>query len=233
MRSKVYVETSVISYLTAWRSRDLVIAGNQETTKEWWDRKDEFDVFISQFVLDEAGAGDSNAAHERINALKGIRELEVVEQVIELAQELIIQTALPSKARLDALHIAVAAVHRMNFLLTWNCTHIANPMKRPTIENVIRGLGYVPLLSVPHKNYWRLSMKITNQIIEEIHAFRAEYAQRYNYDLKAICEAARQKQTQSGHEIVSFFVPDQPVDSTLSLKGEPRGQLAADTDFRR
>ena len=76
-------------------------------------------------------------------------------------------------------------------------------------------------------------MKITSPIIEEIHAFRAEYARRYNYDLKAICEAARQKQTQSGHEIVSFFVPNQLVDSTSSIKSEPRGQLAADTDFRR
>lgn len=144
MKHKVYIETSVISYLTAWPSRDLVIAGNQETTKEWWDRKNEFDIFISQFVLDEAGAGDSGAAGERLNALKGIRELEIVEQVIEMGQELIIQTALPSKARLDALHIAVAALHQMNFLLTWNCTHIANPIQRPKIETVIRGFGYIP-----------------------------------------------------------------------------------------
>ncbi len=144
MKHKVYIETSVISYLTAWRSRDLVIAGNQETTREWWDRKNEFDVFISQFVLDEASAGDANAAHQRLNALNGIRELEVVDQVIDMAQELIIQAALPSKARLDALHIAVAALHRMNFLLTWNCTHIANPIQRPVIESVIRSFGYTP-----------------------------------------------------------------------------------------
>jgi hypothetical protein len=144
MKRKVYIETSVISYLTAWRSRDLVIAGNQETTKEWWDRRNEFDIFISQFVLDEAAAGDSDAALARLSALKDTRELEVVEQVIEIGQELIIQTALPAKARIDALHIAVAALHRMNFLLTWNCTHIANPMQRPIIESVIRGFGYTP-----------------------------------------------------------------------------------------
>lgn len=71
-------------------------------------------------------------------------ELEVVDQVIDMAQELIIQAALPSKARLDALHIAVAALHRMNFLLTWNCTHIANPIQRPVIESVIRSFGYTP-----------------------------------------------------------------------------------------
>jgi len=100
MKRKVYIETSVISYLTAWRSRDLVIAGNQETTKEWWDRKNEFDIFISQFVLDEAASGNSGAAHLRLDALKGIRELEVVDQVIAIAQELVIQNALPDKAKL-------------------------------------------------------------------------------------------------------------------------------------
>ena len=144
MKQKVYIETSVISYLTAWRSRDLVIAGNQETTQEWWARKDEFDLFISQFVLDEAAAGDSSAAHERLRTLAGIPELEVVEQVIEMSQELIVQTALPANARLDALHISVAALHQMHILLTWNCRHIANPMQRPTIESVIRGFGYQP-----------------------------------------------------------------------------------------
>jgi len=94
--------------------------------------------------LDEAAAGDSDAAHARLDALKGIRELEVVEQVIEIGQELIMQAALPAKAKLDALHIAVAALHQMNFLLTWNCTHIANPIQRPMIESVIRGFGYTP-----------------------------------------------------------------------------------------
>jgi len=98
----------------------------------------------TQNGIEPAAAGDSDAAHARLDALKGIRELAVVEQVIEIGQELIMQAALPAKAKLDALHIAVAALHQMNFLLTWNCTHIANPIQRPMIESVIRGFGYTP-----------------------------------------------------------------------------------------
>lgn len=144
MKRKVYLETSVVSYLMAWRSRDLVIAGNQETTREWWIQRDKFDLFISQFVLDEAAAGDSNAAAQRLKALEGIPELAVVEQVVDIAEALLMQAALPTKAKLDALHIAVAALHGMDFLLTWNCKHIANPIQRPNIEAIVHGFGYQP-----------------------------------------------------------------------------------------
>ncbi len=144
MKRKVYLETSVVSYLMAWRSRDLVIAGNQETTREWWTQRDKFDLFISQFVLDEAAAGDGNAAAQRLRALEGIPELAVVEQVVDIAEALLTQAALPAKARLDALHIAVAALHGMDFLLTWNCKHIANPIQRPHIEAIVRAFGYQP-----------------------------------------------------------------------------------------
>jgi predicted nucleic acid-binding protein len=144
MKHKVYIETSVISYLTAWRSRDIVIAGNQETTKEWWERRADFDIFISQFVLDEAAAGDVQASAARLLALQDIVELEVIEQVATIGEELLIQTALPSKAGLDALHVAIAALHGMNYLLTWNCKHIANPAQRVKIESVIRSFGYQP-----------------------------------------------------------------------------------------
>lgn len=144
MKQKVYIETSVISYLTAWRSRDIVIAGNQETTKEWWERRADFDIFISQFVLDEAAVGDMQAAAARLLALQDIVELEVIDQVATIGEELLIQTALPSKARLDALHVAIAALHGMNYLLTWNCKHIANPAQRVKIESVIRSFGFQP-----------------------------------------------------------------------------------------
>ena len=144
MKRKVYLETSVVSYLMAWRSRDLVIAGNQETTREWWTQRDKFDLFISQFVLDEAAAGDSNAAAQRLKALEGIPELAVVEQVVDIAEALLMQAALPTKAKLDALHIAVAALHGMDFLLTWNCKHIANPIQRPHIEAIVHAFGYQP-----------------------------------------------------------------------------------------
>jgi hypothetical protein len=144
MKPKVYLETSVISYLVAWRSRDLVIAGNQETTKEWWDRKSDFDLYISQFVLDEAGSGDEGAAQSRLAAVCDVPEIAITPEAIQIAHALIVSAKLPEKARIDALHIAVAACGGMDYLLTWNCTHIANPSLKPKIEFVIRSFGFEP-----------------------------------------------------------------------------------------
>ena len=144
MKPKVYIETSIPSYLTAWRSRDLVVAGNQETTREWWDRRNDFDLYISEFVLQEVSNGDSMAAEIRLKALEGIPEIEITEQVAVIAEKLLEKASLPTKARVDALHIATAASGGMDYLLTWNCTHIANPALRFKIEAVIRSFGCEP-----------------------------------------------------------------------------------------
>lgn len=144
MKPKVYVETSIPSYLTAWRSRDIVIAGNQETTKEWWDRRDDFELFISEFVLVEVASGAPEAAERRLTVLNGIPEIEITAEVELIAQRLLAQASLPSRARVDALHIASAAMGGMDYLLTWNCAHIANPAFRGRIETVIRSFGYEP-----------------------------------------------------------------------------------------
>lgn len=114
MKPKVYVETSVPSYLTAWRSRDIVIAGNQETTKEWWDRRDDFELFISEFVLVEVASGAPEAAERRLAVLNGIPEIEITAEVELIAQRLLSQASLPSRARVDALHIASAAMGGMD-----------------------------------------------------------------------------------------------------------------------
>lgn len=143
-KPKVYVETSVVSYLTAWRSRDIVVAGNQETTREWWDRRGDFDLFISEFVIDEAPGGAPDAATRRLDALSGLPLIDIGDEVETVAGALLARASLPSKASLDALHIAVATLGGMDYLLTWNCAHIANPAFRPRIEAVIRLLGYQP-----------------------------------------------------------------------------------------
>lgn len=144
LKPKVYVETLIPSYLTAWRSRDIVIAGNQETTKEWWDRRDDFELFISEFVLVEVASGTPEAAERRLAVLNGIPEIEITAEVELIAQRLLSQASLPSRARVDALHIASAAMGGMDYLLTWNCAHIANPAFRGRIETVIRSFGYEP-----------------------------------------------------------------------------------------
>ena len=144
MKPKVYIETSIPSYLTAWRSRDLIVAANQEITKEWWDSREQFDLYISAFVIQEAGAGNPEAAQKRLEQLDDIPELNITEEVEMFAQVLIQKVPLPEKARIDALHIAVAALSGMDYLLTWNCTHIANAILRPKLEAICREFGYEP-----------------------------------------------------------------------------------------
>ena len=141
---RTYIETSVVSYLTAWPSRDLVRAAHQQVTREWWATRASFELHISQFVLDEAAAGDAVAAAERLEALRDLPLLDVTEDVILLATDLVAGGGLPAKARVDALHVAVATVHGMDFLLTWNCTHIANAATRGTIEELCRAAGFEP-----------------------------------------------------------------------------------------
>ena len=140
----VYIETSIISYLTARPSRDLVVAGNQEITRDWWDGySSRFALLISPLVIEESGQGDPDAARRRLKAIEGFRSLEVVEASIELAEALLREAALPYKAQDDAAHIALAAIHHIDYLLTWNCSHINNAEMKPLIRVVCAKLGYV------------------------------------------------------------------------------------------
>ena len=124
MKSRVYLETTIPSYLTAWLSRDLLMAAHQQTTQEWWEtRRQDFDLFVSQFVIDEAGSGDPDAARRRLEALADVPLLDPSESVHALADALMKGIPLPTKAAADALHIAPATVNGMDYLLTWNCAY--------------------------------------------------------------------------------------------------------------
>jgi hypothetical protein len=153
MADRVYLETTVVSYLTARPNRDVVIAGHQQTTHEWWDtRRGNYELCISQLVLKEAGAGDSEAAQERLDVLKGMTLLETSAQALALAKELIQAGALPAKAADDALHIAVASMNGIPYLLTWNCRHLANATMRPVIETVCAVKGVkAPIICTPEE----------------------------------------------------------------------------------
>lgn len=153
MKPKVYIETSVISYLTAHPSRDLVVAAQQQITHDWWDsRRQDFNLYILQVVKSEASAGDPSAASKRLQILEDIEFLDILDEAAELADKLLSEGCLPKKTAEDALHIAIATIHRMNYLLTWNCKHIANSERRPAIESVIRENGYQPpIISTPEE----------------------------------------------------------------------------------
>ena len=145
MKPKVYIETSVVSYLTARRSRDVVIAAYQEITREWWrDAQDRFDLVASELVGTESSAGDSNAARARLEVLGTVALLEVNERSEELTQLLLDLGAVPHKAAADAAHIAIAVTNGVDYLVTWNFRHIANAKMRSRIERVCREAGYEP-----------------------------------------------------------------------------------------
>lgn len=152
MKPRTYIETTIVSYLTARMSRDLVRAGEQEITREWWDRRATFDLYVSQLVLEEAAGGDPDAAKRRLVALQDLQLLQTSDEAIELGRFLLAAGSLPAKAGADALHIAVAAVHGMHYLLSWNCAHIANAMTRRKIESACRRAGYdPPMLCTPRE----------------------------------------------------------------------------------
>lgn len=146
MKPRVYVETTIPSYLTAWPSRDLLRAAQQQLTREWWDNRSAFDLFISPLVLVECQAGDPTAAADRLAAIAGIPLLDQTDAVTGLAEELTRTVPIPPRAAADAVHIATAAVHGMQYLLTWNCSHIANVSLRPRIEAACRALECEPPL---------------------------------------------------------------------------------------
>jgi len=140
-----YIETSVVSYLTARFSRDIIVAANQQATQEWWQtRKPDFDIYISQLVIQEASLGDAEAVAKRREVLENIALLDISNEAIELAEKLVAQKAIPEQAAEDALHIALAAVNGMDYLITWNFKHIANATMRANVELVCRLAGYEP-----------------------------------------------------------------------------------------
>lgn len=138
------METTIVSYLAARRSRNLIVRAHQELTRRWWRQRAEFEVFASPLVLEEAGRGDVSARIRRQRFLRDVRLLEINDDTRTVGRQLLATGALPAQAEGDALHIGVAAVHGMEYLVTWNCRHIANAWMRSQIEEIIRELGYEP-----------------------------------------------------------------------------------------
>ena len=139
MKSRLYLETTIPSYLTSRSSRDLIIAGHQQVTRERWERRrDTFQLYLSQLVIDEVSAGDPDAAREPLKALRDLPLLDITPEVTELASGILDSGKIPRKAATDAAHIAIAAVHGMDFLVTWNCVHIANAVIAKSLAFICR-----------------------------------------------------------------------------------------------
>ena len=148
---KLYLETTVPSYLTARRSRDLRLAADQETTEEWWETKRlDYELFVSEAVLEEAGDGDPDFAARRLALLAGLPRLSATNEAGALVARLLTSGIIPGKAATDAVHLALAAAHGMEFLLTWNCKHIHNVKLERRIEAACRAFGFTcPIICTP------------------------------------------------------------------------------------
>jgi hypothetical protein len=152
MKRRVYIETSVISYLTARPSTTIVGAAHQQLTLAWWAQRSEYEIVVSGVVWQECAAGDPEAARRRLAALDGLSVLAVSKEMIRLAQALIAQGIIPAKAVGDAIHIAVSTLHRVDFLLTWNCRHIANPVIQEKIAAHLEQQDlFLPIICTPEE----------------------------------------------------------------------------------
>ena len=151
MSETVYIETSIIGYLTTRPSRNLILVANAEVTREWWDtRRSTFNLYTSQAVLKEVSQGDAEMASRRLEIIRDFPLLELNQFVLDLAEQFLERSNLPAKADVDAVHIAAATVHGMDYLLTWNCKHIANAQIQGKLAEISLDFGYeLPILCTP------------------------------------------------------------------------------------
>jgi len=153
VKQRVYLETTIISYLTARPAHDPVILGRQTVAREWWRvRREAFDLVISDLVLQEMQAGDTDAARSRLCLAAGIPSLPVSSESVALAELLVAEGPIPGDCPEDALHVALCAVNGVDFLLTWNCTHLANAALRFDLETTVARGGYAcPIICTPEE----------------------------------------------------------------------------------
>lgn len=148
----VYLETTIVSYLVSRPSRDLIVAGHQQLTREWWEtRRSKFACFISDVVLGEAREGDAEQAALRLQAMDGLPRLAATAEAEKLAAAFL-NGVLPAKAARDAAHLAIATVGRVNYLLTWNCIHLANAQLLDQLEPIATAGGFrLPRVCTPEE----------------------------------------------------------------------------------
>lgn len=153
MKPRIYLETTIVSYQTAKPSRDLVVAAHQQITQEWWSRrKEDFSLYVSELVLEEAAQGDPAAARRRLEFLEPMEVLATDNEALALALVIVNSGCIPEAAGADALHVAVAAVNGMDYLLTWNCTHINNAEIVKKLECACGNAGYrCPVVCTPEQ----------------------------------------------------------------------------------
>ena len=149
----LYIETSIVSYLRHRPSAQVVMAARQLLTHQWWNNeRSKYELVVSQYVIDEASAGDPTLAAERLESLDCIPLLPLDAEIARIADEIMTRAILPARARTDALHIAMVSHHRIQYLLTWNCRHIANATILTRIHQLLTDLSIpIPVICTPEE----------------------------------------------------------------------------------
>ena len=160
MKSRVYVETSVISYLTARPSSNVMLLARQQFTREFWELQPaRFEALISPLVVDEALRGDASAAAMRLRVCQGLATLEITDEVELFAQQLVALGAVPTTEPEDALHIALATMHAMDYIASWNFAHLVGPAAKFKLQTKISEMGHKPpIVATPEEIFEELTL---------------------------------------------------------------------------
>ncbi len=153
MKGSVYLETTVVSYYTSKPTRDIIVLAHQEITRQWWPKAiRQFDIFISEVVIEEASLGDQEVAKRRLEVLRDFPHLELNDEVEKMAQVYMERLEIPEKSFRDAAHLAIACIHSVDYLVTWNCAHLANGevIKKLTRINESCGIQ-TPIICTPEE----------------------------------------------------------------------------------
>ena len=152
-RTKIYIETTIPSYVVGRLSNDIRILANQKVTRDWWENeKNKYDLFVSEAVEEEVAEGDKNLSQQRLELISDISLLQTVDEVMEIADKYLNLLDIPERARPDAVHIAFAVYYEIDILLTLNCTHIANAYTRMKLHKINKDLGYMtPEICTPQE----------------------------------------------------------------------------------
>lgn len=153
MKQSVYLETTIISYLAARPSRDLIVAGHQQITLEWWEKASpKFQCYVSEVVIEESEKGDAEVAKKRLNLISGFQILSVNEEIIKTASLFFERLKIPEKSRLDSFHLAIASWYKMDYLLSWNCKHIVSGSVRKTLNEIKDEVKiHIPIICTPEE----------------------------------------------------------------------------------
>ena len=216
-KPRVYLETTVISYLAARPNRDVVVASMQQITQQLWeDYTDEFTYVVSPIVLAEARQGDENAVQRRLDVLSHLTVLEVLPEADYLKQRLLEVGAVPQDFSVDAQHIAIATTHGVEYLVSWNQKHIVNEYKREHINQVCLEAGFEPItICTPAELIKRYQMKekefenYTDPILEECYRIKKELSARFKSveELTAHLIEVQEECRRNGMKVVSYYVP--------------------------